>query len=215
MKQISKSADKLKEKRDQIGNKKSPQKETAVPTQEIVPADDASALSALSFGLSEAGSQFAGSLVGSVKSGARDSDSEISILKLKYAGGAVEKFKLETCTVIVFVSLTGSLTEYPLNKRITSYSELQREIARLQPKSRKMFVIQDISGAPISAKYFTGYDLIRVKEISIKPNYKILKDLPLNWEQTGYHDVLEDNNGGQYNDNDDNFSFASHPSELD
>lgn len=118
---------------------------------------------------------------------------------------------LETCTVIVFVSLYGALTECPLNKRITSYMDLQREISRLQPKMHKMFVIQDISGAPISAKNFVGYDLVRVKEICVKPRFEMLKYMPIDWEDTQYHVSVED---GGNQDNDD-ISFMSHNTDLD
>jgi hypothetical protein len=210
MKKVAQSANKLKDKREAIAKRK----ETAAETHSqelVVVADDSSVVSALSNVLSEGGSLQAGSVVGSIKSGARDSDSEISILQRKYAG-TVEKFVLETCTVMVFVSLEGKLTEYPLKYRITTYSDLQREISRIRPKSRIMYIIQDISGAPISAKHFAGYDLVRVKEISTRPLPSMLKNLPVDWEQNRYHAVAESR---EDTDADDGFSFASHQSDLD
>lgn len=214
MNKVSQSANKLKEKRGAMAKSKIAASESKPGSQELVPVgDDASVVSALSYALSDGGSQVGGSVVGSVKSGVRDSDSEISVLQKKYAG-EVEKFVLETCTVIVFVSLDGALTEYPQNKRIMSYSELQREISRIKPKTRKMYIIQDIKGNPISAKHFTGYDLVRVKEICVKPDYRMLKNLPIDWEQTGYHEVAGENKVEEDEFGDD-MSFSTRQSVLD
>lgn len=130
-------------------------------------------------------------MVGSLRSGVRDSDSELSILKKKKnTVVAVEKFQLETCTVLVFITLDGVLSEVPLTKRIMSYSELQREIARIKPRTKNMFIIQDVNGVPLSSKNFAGYDLIRVKEICVKPRYDQLKHLQADWETTLYHEAV-------------------------
>lgn len=224
MKAMTQTAKKVKEKREASENKKKAKLDEMLaivpaPPQEVVNIpDDASAVSALSHAMSEADSQQVGSIAGSLRSAAKDSDSEISILQKKYA--VVEKFKLETCTVIVFVSLDGVLTEYPQNKRITSYSELQREIARIQTKTRKMYVIQDINGVPISAQKFVGYDIVRVKEIAVKPMFSMLKNLPIDWEQTKYHENIQEVGenepfGVEQVDVDDNVSFMSHQSDWD
>lgn len=174
-----------------LKGKSVPEKESI--STDLVTADDSSVVSAVSaesFAFSGNGSVQAGSHAGSVASKARDSDSEMSILQNKYGAGAMEKFKLETCTVIVFISIDGILSEYPQTKRITSYSELQREIARIQPKTKKMFVVQDINGVPLSSRNFKGYDLIRVKEICIKPRFEQLKKLSIDWEDAGYHEAV-------------------------
>lgn len=185
MRQATQAGSKLK-------GRKTGKSSVAEKSNDLVVADDSSVASADSFTISEHGSQQVGSIVGSIRSAVKDSDSEMSILQKKYGAGAMDKFKLETCTVIVFISLDGVLSEYPQTKRIMSYSELQRDIARIQPKTRKMYVIQDIQGAPLSAKNFKGYDLIRVKEICVKPRYDQLRKLPIDWEETGYHEAVQD-----------------------
>lgn len=123
----------------------------------------------------------------------------------------IEKFKLETCTVLVFISVDGVLTEFPLTKRIMAYSELQREIARIKPKTRKMFIIQDINGVPLSSKNFTGYDLIRIKEICVKPRYDQLQHLQSDWETTLYHEAVHN----APEDAGDGVSFLSQNSDMD
>lgn len=181
-----------------------------IESTDLVVRDDASVASAKSYDSSiTGGSPTGGSIVGSLRSGARDSDSELSILQKKLGGVVVEKFKLETCTVLVFISLDGVLSEYPLTKRIMAYSELQREIARIKPKTRKMYIIQDITGVPISSKNFPGYDLIRIKEICVKPRFEQLKHLRADWESTLYHEAVHNapEDGG------DGVSFLSHNSD--
>lgn len=80
-----------------------------------------------------------------------DSDSDNIIAKSKFKRtetAAIEKFELEKCTTLLFISLTGVRTEVELKKRVSTYSDLQREIARLTPKreKNKMFVIQNSEG---------------------------------------------------------------------
>lgn len=181
MRQATQAGSKPKGK--SLGKKSTKESSTA-----LVIADDSSVASADSVPASDNGSQPVGSMVGSVVSAA---ESEMSILQKKYGGGSIEKFKLETCTVLVFISLDGILSEYPQTKRIMSYSELQRDIARVQPKTKKMYVIQDVNGLPLSAKNFKGYDIIRVKEICVKPRFDHLRKLPLDWEETGYHEAVQ------------------------
>lgn len=183
-------------------------KESKEISTALIVADDSSVASADSVPASDNGSQQVGSVIGSVVSAA---ESEMSILQKKYGAGAMDKFKLETCTVIVFISLDGILSEYPQTKRIMSYSELQRDIARIQPKTRKMYIIQDINGVPLSAKNFKGYDIIRVKEICIKPRYDQLRKLPLDWEETGYHEAAQ----SRPDDMGDSVSFMSHDTDDD
>ena len=137
-----------------------------------------------------------------------DSDSEISIFKKPFrandddsldidelaksrghgAAGNDKKFELETCTELIFISFTGERRNIPLTKRITSYSELQREIARYTPKSKAMYVVQDSKGNPIYARSFTSYDVIRIKEIGIQPNRSMLHTLHRDWEKEDYYE---------------------------
>lgn len=99
------------------------------------------------------------------------------------------KFQLETCTELLFISLVGEQRSVKLNKRISSYSELQREIARYTPNSRQMFAIQDARKEPIFSKNFDTYDLIRIKEIAVKPDRRMIYSLHRDWEKEDYHEV--------------------------
>ncbi|KAJ1434211.1 hypothetical protein B484DRAFT_446777 [Ochromonadaceae sp. CCMP2298] len=164
--------------------------------------DDASVASVDSFGLSDAGSQLqlsvlSGSLVGSQVTGsvAKDSDSDISVLH-KPPGSqpakeavALYTHKMAIPTTLVFISLDGVLTDFHLDKRLDSYTELQREIAKLTKKSRQMFAIQDDAGLPIKSDSFKGYNLIRVKEIAVRARFQDLRLLSADWESTGYHEA--------------------------
>ena len=80
----------------------------------------------------------------------------------------VERFVLEVCTKLVFVSLHGEKREVMLTKRIVDYMELQCEVARYTKKSKLSYCVQDENGDLIPYLPFPGYDVIRVKEIGIR-----------------------------------------------
>ncbi len=81
-----------------------------------------------------------------------DTESIITKNKLKKIEQAeVALFELERCTTLIFISLSGERSEVLLTKRIVAYSELQREIAKLTPKTNKMYVIQNHLGKEWSA----------------------------------------------------------------
>jgi hypothetical protein len=58
----------------------------------------------------------------------------------------VERFVLEVCTKLVFVSLHGEKREVMLTKRIVDYMELQCEVARYTKKSKLSCCVQDENG---------------------------------------------------------------------
>lgn len=97
-------------------------------------------------------------------------------------------FSLPTTTTLVFISIDGLKTVHALDKRIISYSELQCEIARIVKKSQSMYVIQDVDGNVLPAVPFYGYDVIRVKETSWKPNSTMLKAMSSKWEVEDYYE---------------------------
>lgn len=97
-------------------------------------------------------------------------------------------FSLPTTTTLVFISIDGLKTIHALDKRIISYSELQCEIARIVKKSQSMYVIQDVEGNVLPAVPFYGYDVIRVKETSCKPNSTMLKAMSSKWEVEDYYE---------------------------
>ena len=178
MKQAAQAAPKLKNKRHAASTVSSKSnKEISGESTDLVALEDTSIASDV---LAES------VLAESVLSAKQESDPGVALVKKV----DVNQFKLETCTVIVFVSLDGAMTEYPLTKRIMAYSELQREIAGIKRKSTIMYVIQDIRGFPISSKDFPGYDLIRVKETLLRPRFSDLKKIQKDWEQKDYHEVV-------------------------
>jgi hypothetical protein len=111
------------------------------------------------------------------------------------------KYELPKNTTLVFVSLKGEKTEKNLNVRVENYTELQREIAKLLPKSAQMFLIQDMDGNRILPDNFIPSDFIRVKEIMGAPvidsftkgHLKVLNKLPYDWEDHDYHATILEN----------------------
>ncbi len=97
------------------------------------------------------------------------------------------KFELEKCTTLIYMTLSGVKTEVMLRKRIASYTELQRDIARYFPKSNKMFKVQNSQGETILSTDLRDHDILRIKEILIKPDKKMLRELGTRWEETAYH----------------------------
>eukprot|EP01038_Epipyxis_sp_PR26KG_P007656 gene7656-10419_t len=105
-------------------------------------------------------------------------------------------------TKLIFVSLDGSKTEKELNDRIDHYEDLQREIARLQPNKKTLYVIQDESGAKILAEGYVTHNVVRVKETSIripKIETKYLPCVGTRWEHDKYYNSLFPANAAQNN----------------
>jgi hypothetical protein len=61
----------------------------------------------------------------------------------------LEKYINEQCTRITFAYDSGERKEVLLHRLLDDYSALQCEIARLHPKSKKLFVCQFIDGSII------------------------------------------------------------------
>jgi hypothetical protein len=104
-----------------------------------------------------------------------------------FAAKAKSAYVLEICTTLLFVSLRGEKREEKLTRRVMSYLELQRDIARYNKKSTKAFVILDADGHVIPDTPFLGYDLIRIKEIAFKPSPRELSELGSLWESEVYY----------------------------
>lgn len=102
----------------------------------------------------------------------------------------VQKFLLEKCTTLVFIKLNGEKIEKLLDKRVKTYTELQREISRYTKNSKRMFTIRDNKNEPILATAFTSYDIIKIKEIGIKPNEEELKHLDIKWDIEDYNQII-------------------------
>jgi hypothetical protein len=55
----------------------------------------------------------------------------------------------EQCTTIKFMYLSGHLKEIIIHRLLFDYSSIQREIARVHPKSTQIFFCQYIDGSPV------------------------------------------------------------------
>jgi hypothetical protein len=55
----------------------------------------------------------------------------------------------EKCTTIKFMYLSGHLKEVVIHRLLDDYSSIQREIARLHPKSTQIFFCQYIDGSQV------------------------------------------------------------------
>lgn len=138
---------------------------------------------------SEGGYLTEGSQHGTGRSDAEsDTLSVIQEKPTKFNKDELLAFSLPTTTTLVFISIDGLKTVHALDKRIISYSELQCEIARIVKKSQSMYVIQDVEGNVLPAVPFYGYDVIRVKETSCKPNRTMLKAMSSKWEVEDYYE---------------------------
>jgi hypothetical protein len=105
----------------------------------------------------------------------------------------VKKFVPPTCSTIIFMALDGSKVEKKLNDRILDYETLQREIARVLPKnnSNTLYIIQNQHGETLtSTSSFQKVDVIKLREIYIKPNLESVQKLGCKWEHEEYHGIV-------------------------
>ncbi|RYH15549.1 hypothetical protein EON65_31600 [archaeon] len=101
-----------------------------------------------------------------------------------------KKKAMNNVTTLTFIRQDGSRYEDKLQMKVASYSELQREIARLNPHSRDMYIIQDERGSRISSDNYIPRKQIVVRSTFLKPpTYADVRKLPFNWEATDYHEV--------------------------
>lgn len=71
-----------------------------------------------------------------------------------------------------------------------NYTELMREISRLTPKLKDMFMLQDEQGKRIASDKFIPRTKIVVRSIMLKPpKHDMLHDIAYDWEKTEYHEV--------------------------
>jgi hypothetical protein len=94
-------------------------------------------------------------------------------------------------TSLEFIDIDGCRKVVELGKRILTYSELQREIARINPKSYDMYVIQNSKGEKIFPANFTPTDKLYVRKLLTKPPLlAILKGISNYWDTEEYHDAV-------------------------
>lgn len=123
---------------------------------------------------------------------------EIAKPKTPAIAKAVVKYKLPKCTTLIFIGTDGSKKEIALRERLATYCDLQREIAKLNPKSRKMLLIQDEKGRPLLSQDISFIDVIRIKECLTRSSPKDLLGLPFDWEQKQYYNSNEKDDEDQY-----------------
>lgn len=121
---------------------------------------------------------------------ATSAKSEKKAVLLSPAISEVKKFVLEIPTTIVLITLSGEKREKTLPNRIKTYKELQREICTMTKNSKCLYCIRDKQNNPILSTHFKSYDLVRVKEIAVKPDYDTLRGLPSTWDRDEYGKVV-------------------------
>jgi hypothetical protein len=95
-------------------------------------------------------------------------------------------------TTLVFLDTVGGKVEIDLNSRPATYSELQREIARLRPQSDLFLVIQNDRGEKVFPENYIPSSKLIVRELYVAremPKF-LLKHLGTRWESTDYHDAM-------------------------
>lgn len=94
-------------------------------------------------------------------------------------------------TSLEFIDLDGSRRIVDLGKRVLTYSELQREIARINAKSFDMYVIQNSKGEKIFPTNFAPSDKLFVRKLLTKPPpLGITKGMSNYWDTEEYHDAV-------------------------
>lgn len=93
-------------------------------------------------------------------------------------------------TTLTFIALDGTRTDRPLPLKVQSYSELQREISRLNTGTQQMLVIQDEKGQRIGSQHFVPRSKIIVRELLLTaPKHDTLKGMRYDWEGADFHEV--------------------------
>lgn len=93
-------------------------------------------------------------------------------------------------TTIVFIETNGLRREVPLDKRLLTYTELQREIARLLPGNRDLFVIQNQKGQKVLPQDFVPSEKVFVRKLLLKPpSMSLYRGTPATWDTHDYHDA--------------------------
>lgn len=104
-----------------------------------------------------------------------------------------EKFVLLYCTTLHFSDSEGNKWEHLFEaQRCEHYSDLQRLIAQITPKTLKIYLCQHMDGSIINADTFTNTNAYRVREMrnrklesTAKSKYRPLVDP--RWEFYEYH----------------------------
>eukprot|EP01036_Dinobryon_divergens_P033679 gene33679-43528_t len=102
------------------------------------------------------------------------------------AAQPVQKFILEVETTIKMIKNNGEKIEKKIPYRIKNYKDLQREICVITKDSKNLYSILDEKNLPIYASQFKTYDVIKVKEVAIKPSSYLLRGVASTWDRDEY-----------------------------
>jgi hypothetical protein len=94
------------------------------------------------------------SSIGSQNDDDSENNSSVGAEKLKRTKQSTReelriKYIQESCTTLNFVYASGSRRECLIEHQMESYSDLQRAVAKLHPRSKQLFMIQSEDGAQI------------------------------------------------------------------
>ncbi len=93
-------------------------------------------------------------------------------------------------TTIVFLDANGLKREVALDKRLLTYTELQREIARILPANRDMFLIQNHKGERVFPENFVPSDKVFVRKLLLtSPSMLAHRGMANTWDTDEYHDA--------------------------
>ena len=102
------------------------------------------------------------------------------------AAAPVQKFVLEVETTVKMIKNNGETTEKKIPYRIKNYKDLQREICVMTRDSKFLYSILDEKNLPIYASHFKTYDVIKVKEVAMKPSSYLLRGVSSTWDRDEY-----------------------------
>jgi hypothetical protein len=113
--------------------------------------------------------------------------------KAAKAAAARLKFVQDYCTNLVFKNKDGTVTERLLEgERMETYTELQRALARVTPRSARVFMLMSKEGKILTPENFTNANSYIVKEminakIEATAKSKFKPSVDLRWEFYDYH----------------------------
>lgn len=97
------------------------------------------------------------------------------------------KILKQKSTVLKFMFLDGSRTEFILYVQPPTYSDLQREISRIYPQKRNIFVIQNEQGTFIDANNYLPIAVLIAREYNTLRLPSSIPYKTIFWEFRGYH----------------------------
>jgi hypothetical protein len=121
-----------------------------------------------------------------MKAGIRPTGIAASAQKQPIVATPVQKFILEVETTVKLIKNNGEKIEKKIPYRIKNYKDLQREICVMTKDSKFLYTILDEKNQPIYASQFKTYDLIKVKEVVMKPSSHLLRGVASTWDRDEY-----------------------------